>query len=188
MIHGLEYIIMVWSCSIAYFCADRILKMDATTAQIYNGTHWGNVFLNYSYLKQLIHCTRIFVLYKIQFFGSIKSIVSEKMLLFVFPIGCYMYVKAMPCCEDHLWVPIKKKRTHLVKNHDRNIPANHISCFWIYFFIFSYSPMSKCFRVDPTHGMVYSIQQYDCVIKFVSDFLQVLLFPLVGFCRFNRVS
>jgi hypothetical protein len=40
--------------------------------------------------------------------GLIKFIVSEKMLLFDFPIGCSMYVKAMPCCEDHLWVPIKK--------------------------------------------------------------------------------
>jgi hypothetical protein len=34
--------------------------------------------------------------------GLIKFIVSEKMLLFDFPIGCSMYVKAMPCCEDHL--------------------------------------------------------------------------------------
>jgi hypothetical protein len=139
---------MGWFCSITYFCADRILKMDATTA------------------------------------GLIKFIVSEKMLLFDFPIGCYIYVKAMPCCEYHLWVPIKQIRTHLVKNHDRNIPSNHISCFWFFFLIFSYSPMLESFRVNPTHDVLYSIQQYDCVIEFVSDlrhisdFLQVLLFPL----------
>ena len=41
------------------FCADRILKMDATTAQIY--------------LKPLIHCTSIFVLYKIHFFGRSET-------------------------------------------------------------------------------------------------------------------
>ena len=39
--------------------------------------------------------------------------------------------------------------------------------------------MIKCFRVNPTHDVVYSIQQYDCVIKCDSDFLQVLLFPLL---------
>jgi len=44
--------------------------------------------------------------------------------------------------------------------------------------------MLKGFCVNPAHDVVYSIQQYDCVIKFVSDlrqvsdFLQVLLFPL----------
>ena len=44
--------------------------------------------------------------------------------------------------------------------------------------------MLECFRVNPTHDALYSIQQYDCVIEFVSDlrqisdFLQVLLFPL----------
>ena len=29
------------------------------------------------------------------------------------------------------------------------------------------------FRVNPTHDVLYSIQQYDCVVEFVSDLRQI---------------
>jgi hypothetical protein len=54
--------------------------------------------------------------------GLIKFIVSEKMLLFDFPIGCYMYVKAMPCWSIQLGLWCIKSHSTICQlyrgNHD----------------------------------------------------------------------